>query len=161
MICEIKMKVEQIQSSSSEAGSSQTADLNALRDQMEKLRICCDDKSSDGTHLEIASDTEFRLLRLEKRMQTLLALGGNDAAAALVQQDTIGAGESAAVRMSRDVDTGLSSWSVEEGAQMMPWRLLKLITQQMLHLQQPPLISMLHLKGLRINRMMGPVTARH
>ena len=34
---EIKMKVEQMQSSSSEAGSSQTADLNALRDQMEKL----------------------------------------------------------------------------------------------------------------------------
>ena len=30
-------------------------------------------------------------------MQTLLALGGNDAAAALVQQDTI-AGEAAAVR---------------------------------------------------------------
>ena len=43
----------------------------------------------------IASDTEFRL-RLEKRMQTLLALGGDDAAAALVQQDTIGAGEATA-----------------------------------------------------------------
>ncbi len=47
-------------------------------------------------------------------MQTLLTLGGNDAAAALVQQDTIGAGEAAAVQMSRDLDTGISSWSVAE-----------------------------------------------
>ena len=47
-------------------------------------------------------------------MQTLLTLGGDDAAAALVQQDTIGAGEAAAVQMSRDLDTGISSWSVAE-----------------------------------------------
>jgi TolA-binding protein len=32
----------------------------------------------------------------------------------LVQQDTIGAGEAAAVQMSRDLDTGISSWSVAE-----------------------------------------------
>jgi TolA-binding protein len=114
---EIKMKVEQMQSSSSEAGSSQTADLNALRDQMEKLSdmLAMTNRRMERT-LEIASDTEFRLLRLEKRMQTLLALGGEDAAAALVQQDTIGAGAAAAVQMSRDADTGISSWSVEEGA---------------------------------------------
>ena len=114
---EIKMKVEQMQSSSSEAGTSQTADLNDLRDQMEKLSdmLAMTNRRMERT-LEITSDTEFRLLRLEKRMQTLLALGGEDAAAALVQQDTIGAGEAAAVQMSRDVDTGISSWSVEEGA---------------------------------------------
>ena len=114
---EIKMKVEQLQSSSSETGSSQTADLIVLRDQMEKLSdmLAMTNRRMERT-LEIASDTEFRLLRLEKRMQTLLALGGNDAAAALVQQDTIGAGEAAAVQMSRDVDTGISSWSIEEGA---------------------------------------------
>ena len=114
---EIKIKVEQMQSSSSEAGTSQTADLNELRDQMEKLSdmLAMTNRRMERT-LEIASDTEFRLLRLEKRMQTLLALGGEGAAAALVQQDTIGAGEAAAVQMSRDVDTGISSWSVEEGA---------------------------------------------
>ena len=114
---EIKMKVEQMQSSSSETGSSQTADLIALRDQMEKLSdmLAMTNRRMERT-LEIASDAEFRLLRLEKRMQTLLALGGNDVAAALVEQDTIGAGEAAAVQMSRDVDTGISSWSVEEGA---------------------------------------------
>ena len=114
---EIKMKVEQMQSSSSETGSSQTADLIALRDQMEKLSdmLAMTNRRMERT-LEIASDTEFRLLRLEKRMQTLLALGGNDAAVALIQQETIGAGEAAAVQMSRDIDTGISSWSVEEDA---------------------------------------------
>ena len=112
---EIKMKVEQMQSSSSEAGTSQTADLKALRDQMEKLgdMLAMTNRRMERT-LEITSDTEFRLLRLEKRMQTLLTLGGDDAAAALVQQDTIGAGEAAAVQMSRDLDTGISSWSVTE-----------------------------------------------
>ena len=114
---EIKMKVEQMQNSSSEAGTSQTADLIALRDQMEKLgdMLAMTNRRMERT-LEITSDTEFRLLRLEKRMQTLLTLGGDDAAAALVQQDTIGAGEAAAVQMSRDVDTGISSWSVEENS---------------------------------------------
>ena len=114
---EIKMKVEQMQSSSSEAGTSQTADLRALRDQMEKLgdMLAMTNRRMERT-LEITSDTEFRLLRLEKRMQTLLTLGGDDAAAALVQQDTIGAGEAAAVQMSRDVDNGISSWSVEENS---------------------------------------------
>ena len=112
---EIKMKVEQMQSSSSEAGTSQTADLKVLRDQMEKLgdMLAMTNRRMERT-LEITSDTEFRLLRLEKRMQTLLTLGGDDAAAALVQQDTIGAGEAAAVQMSRDIDTGISSWSVAE-----------------------------------------------
>ena len=112
---EIKMKVEQMQSSSSEAGTSQTADLKVLRDQMEKLgdMLAMTNRRMERT-LEITSDTEFRLLRLEKRMQTLLTLGGDDAAAALVQQDTIGAGEAAAVQMSRDLDTGISSWSVAE-----------------------------------------------
>ena len=112
---EIKMKVEQMQSSSSEAGTSQNADLKVLRDQMEKLgdMLAMTNRRMERT-LEITSDTEFRLLRLEKRMQTLLTLGGDDAAAALVQQDTIGAGEAAAVQMSRDLDTGISSWSVAE-----------------------------------------------
>ena len=112
---EIRMKVEQLQSSSSDTGSSQTADLIALRDQMEKLSdmLAMTNRRMERT-LEIASDTEFRLLRVEKRVQTLLALGGSDASAAMLQQDSQGAGEAAAVQISRDLDTGISSWSVEE-----------------------------------------------
>ena len=53
-------------------------------------------------------------MRLEKRMQTLLlSLGGEDVADAIVQQNTIGAGEAAPVTISRDVETGISGWSVE------------------------------------------------
>ena len=114
---DIKLKVKQMQNSSYEAGTSQMADFNALRDQMEKMSdmLAMTNRRMERT-LEIASDTEFRLLRLEKRMQTLLVLGGDDAAAALVQQDSIGAGEATTVQMSRDIDTGISSWSVEESA---------------------------------------------
>ena len=75
------MKVEQIQSSSSVAGTSQTADLIVLRDQMEKLSDVLAMTNRRMDELEVASDTEFRILRLEKRMQTLLALGGDEAAA--------------------------------------------------------------------------------
>ncbi len=112
---EIRMQVEQLQTSSSDTGSSQTADLIALRDQMEKLSdmLAMTNRRMERT-LEIASDTEFRLLRVEKRMQTLLALAGSDAAEAVLQQDSQGAGEAAAVQVSRDLDTGISSWSVEE-----------------------------------------------
>ena len=114
---EIRMQVEQLQTSSSDTGSSQTADLIALRDQMEKLSdmLAMTNRRMERT-LEIASDTEFRLLRVEKRMQTLLALAGSDAAEAVLQQDSQGAGEAAAVQVSRDLDTGISSWSVEEDA---------------------------------------------
>jgi TolA-binding protein len=114
---EVKMKVEQMRSSSSEAGTSQIADLNALRDQMEKLSdvLAMTNRRMERT-LEITSDTEFRLLRLEKRMQTLLALGGSDAAKVLVQQDTMGAGEAIDVQITRDTTTGISSWSVDENA---------------------------------------------
>ena len=108
---EIRMKVEQLQSSSSDTGSSQTADLIALRDQMEKLSdmLAMTNRRMERT-LEIASDTEFRLLRVEKRVQTLLALGGSDASAAMLQQDSQGAGEAAGgwthvTSPSGDVDT--------------------------------------------------------
>ena len=72
---EIKMKVEQMQSSSSEAGSSQTADLIALRDQMEKLSdmLAMTNRRMERT-LEIASDTEFRLLRLKSACKHCLHL---------------------------------------------------------------------------------------
>ena len=114
---EIKMKVEQMLSSSSEAGTSQMADLNALRDQMAQLSdmLVMTNRRMERT-LEITSDTEFRLLRLEKRMQTLMSLGGDAAAEALIQQDTIGAGDAAAVQITRDTDSGISSWSVNENA---------------------------------------------
>ena len=64
----------------------------------------------------ITSDTEFRLLRLEKRVQTLITLGGDVMASAAAQQSATAAEPPANVKMSRDPNSGVTRWSVEEGA---------------------------------------------
>jgi len=114
---EIKLKVEQLGSSSAHAGTAQVADLNALRAEMEKLNdtLAMTSRRMERT-LEITSDTEFRLLRLEKRVQTLITLGGDVVASAAAQQDTTAADAPANVQMSRDSNSGVTSWSVDEGA---------------------------------------------
>jgi TolA-binding protein len=66
--------------------------------------------------LEITSDTEFRLLRLEKRVQTLISLGGSELANAAAQQETTAADAPANVQMTRESNSGVTKWSVEEGA---------------------------------------------
>ena len=114
---EIKLKVEQLGSSSAYAGTAQMADLNALRAEMEKLNdnLAITSRRMERT-LEITSDTEFRLLRLEKRVQTLITLGGDVVASAAAQQDATAADAPAVVQMSRDSNSGVTRWSVEEGA---------------------------------------------
>ena len=114
---EIKLKVEQLGSSSVQAGTAQVADLNALRNEMEKLNdtLAMTSRRMERT-LEITSDTEFRLLRLEKRVQTLISLGGSDLASAAAQQDTTAADAPANVQMTRESNSGVTKWSVEEGA---------------------------------------------
>jgi TolA-binding protein len=64
--------------------------------------------------LEITSDVEFRLLRLEKRMQTLMTLGGDDLANAAVAQDTLPVGQGEQITMQRNDDDGSTSWTVDE-----------------------------------------------
>ena len=114
---EIKLKIEQLGSSSAHAGTAQVADLNALRAEMEKLNdmLAMTGRRMERT-LEITSDSEFRLLRLEKRVQTLITLGGDVMASAAAQQDTTAAETPANVQMSRDSNNGVTRWSVEEGA---------------------------------------------
>jgi TolA-binding protein len=114
---EIKLKVEQLGSSSAQAGTAQVADLNALRNEMEKLNdtLAITSRRMERT-LEITSDTEFRLLRLEKRVQTLISLGGSDLASAAAQQETTAADAPANVQMTRESNSGVTKWSVEEGA---------------------------------------------
>ena len=114
---EIKLKVEQLGSSSAQAGTAQVADLNALRNEMEKLNdtLAMTSRRMERT-LEITSDTEFRLLRLEKRVQTLISLGGSDLASAAAQQDTTAADAPANVQMTRESNSGVTKWSIEEGA---------------------------------------------
>ena len=114
---EIKLKVEQLGSSSAQAGTAQVADLNALRNEMEKLNdtLAMTSRRMERT-LEITSDTEFRLLRLEKRVQTLISLGGSDLASAAARQETTAADAPANVQMTRESNSGVTKWSIEEGA---------------------------------------------
>jgi len=57
---------------------------------------------------------EFRLLRMEKRLQTLMNLGGDELARAAVQDDTIPAGDTPDVSMQRDTSTGEVTWQMSE-----------------------------------------------
>ena len=63
---------------------------------------------------EMTSDIEFRVLRVEKRVSTLLSLSDGDIANELVQQDTVGAGTPPQVSMSKDESTGQTSWSIDK-----------------------------------------------
>ena len=114
---EIKLKVEQLGSSSAQSGTSQMADLNSLRAEMEKLSdmLAMTSRRMERT-LEITSDTEFRLLRLENRFQTLISLGGDSVASAAAKLDTSGVDAPPAVQISRDSNSGAAKWSVKEKA---------------------------------------------
>ena len=74
---DLRLRIDQLGSSSVEAGSVQGADIKALRQDVERLSdvLVTTNRRMERT-LEITSDTEFRLLRLEKRLQTLITLGG-------------------------------------------------------------------------------------
>ena len=114
---EIKLKIEQLGSSSAQAGTAHGEDVNRLRAEMEKLNdmLAMTGRRMERT-LEITSDTEFRLLRLEKRVQTLITLGGDVMTSAAAQQSATAAEPPANVKMSRDPNNGVTRWSVEEGA---------------------------------------------
>ena len=116
-IRDLRLKIDQLGSSSVEAGSAQGADIKALRQDIERLSdmLVTTNRRMERT-LEITSDTEFRLLRLEKRVQTLIALGGPAASEVVVQQDTMPADAPANVQMSRDNNNGVVNWSVDAKA---------------------------------------------
>ena len=114
---ELRIKLEQVGSSSVKAGSDQDADLMIIRREMEKLgdMLAVTNRRMERT-LEITSDTEFRLLRLEKRFQTMISLVGADAASAIVQSDVTGVQTPAKVEMSRESSDAVVKWSVGESA---------------------------------------------
>ena len=85
----LKMQVTQLGNNASSGETATTAELRDLRDQVERLAdaVSMASRRMERT-LEITSDMEFRLLRMEKRMQTLMKLGGDELASAAVQDDT-------------------------------------------------------------------------
>ena len=111
----LKMQITQLGNNASSGETATTAELRDLRDQVERLAdaVAMTSRRMERT-LEMTSDMEFRLLRMEKRLQTLMNLGGDELARAAVEDDTIPAGESGEVSMTRDADTGEVNWEMSE-----------------------------------------------
>jgi TolA-binding protein len=109
----LKMQITQLGNNASSGETATTAEIRDLRDQVERLAdaVAMTSRRMERT-LEMNSDMEFRLLRMEKRLQTLMNMGGDELASAAVQDDTIPAGESGEVSMTRDVDSGEITWQM-------------------------------------------------
>ena len=111
----LQMQVEQLSSSTSTDESEISASIRSLQDNIERLTdaLAMTNRRMERT-LEITSDVEFRLLRMEKRMQTLMTLGGNDLANAAVAADTLPGGSDERITMQRNAGDGTTTWSVDE-----------------------------------------------
>ena len=109
----LKMQITQLGNNAASGETATTAEIRDLRDQIERLAdaVAMTSRRMERT-LEMNSDMEFRLLRMEKRLQTLMNMGGDELASAVVQDDTIPAGESGDVSMTRDIDTGEITWQM-------------------------------------------------
>jgi TolA-binding protein len=111
----LKMQIRQLGNNASSGETATTAEIRDLRDQIERLAdaVAMTSRRMERT-LEMTSDMEFRLLRMEKRLQTLMNFGGDELARTAVQDDTIPAGDGGQVAMSRDNDTGEVVWQMSE-----------------------------------------------
>ena len=111
----LQMQVEQLSSSTSTDESEISASIRSLQDNIERLTdaLAMTNRRMERT-LEITSDVEFRLLRMEKRMQTLMTLGGDDLANAAVADDTLPAESGEQITMQRNAGDGTTTWSVDE-----------------------------------------------
>ena len=64
--------------------------------------------------LNLYSDIEFRILRLEKRLNTLLSLSSDEVVDKLAQGEVSAAGAGPSVAMSRDAQTGQTVWTIDK-----------------------------------------------
>ncbi len=111
----LKVQVDQASASAVAAGSGNSGAQKAIQSDLARLSDSLDILNQRITRtIELTSDVEFRVLRLEKRMQTLLSLSDSDLSAQLAQQDVTSAGSAPEVSMSRDVATGETVWTIEQ-----------------------------------------------
>ena len=111
----MRMKIEELASAAEDDTRSQASAIKALKAQMGELGDTIDILNQRlRRSIELSSDIEFRVLRLEKRMQTLLSLSSDELTDAILQDGVSAAGTAPAVSMSRDNDTGGATWSVEK-----------------------------------------------
>lgn len=111
----IRMQIEKMAEEESQTSDKYAAKLKELKGQVIELGDTIDIFNQRlRRSIELSSDVEFRVLRLEKRMQTLLSLSSDSMSNAILQEDVSAAGVAPAVSMSRDNDTGGGVWTVEK-----------------------------------------------
>ena len=111
----LKIQIDQASASAVAAESGQSGDFKSVKIELARLSDSINilEQRMKRT-IELSSDVEFRVLRLEKRMQTLLSLSDADLSAQLAQQDVTAVGSAPEVSMSRDVATGETVWTIDE-----------------------------------------------
>jgi len=111
----IRTELETLAASSVASQSGASSDFKSVQGELAKLadNIAIVSQRINNT-LDLYSDIEFRILRLEKRMTTLLSLSGDDIVEKLAQGEVSAAGSGPSVSMSRDTQTGQTVWTIDK-----------------------------------------------
>ena len=111
----MRMKIEELAIDAEDKSRGHATAIKSLKAQMGELGDTLDILNQRlRRSIELSSDIEFRVLRLEKRMQTLLSLSNDELTDAILQDGVSAAGTAPAVSMSRDNETGGATWTVEK-----------------------------------------------
>lgn len=110
-----RTQMEKLSSSVLANSSGASVDAQAIQSELAKLNdsIAILNQRLSRT-IEMSSDIEFRVLRLEKRMSTLLQLSDTSISDKIAQDDVVGSGTPADVSLSRDAETGQTVWSIDK-----------------------------------------------
>ena len=111
----IRTELETLVASSVASQSGASSDFKSVQGELAKLadNIAIVSQRINNT-LDLYSDIEFRILRLEKRMTTLLSLSGDDIVEKLAQGEVSAGGTGPSVSMSRDAQTGETVWTIDK-----------------------------------------------
>ncbi len=112
---DVRLQLEQLAASALAKQSETSVDVKQFQSEITRFGDAIEILNQRISRtLEVTSDVEFRVLRLEKRMQTLMSLSGSGLTEKLVQQDVTAAKQPPAVNIGRDADTGETVWKIEE-----------------------------------------------
>jgi TolA-binding protein len=111
----IRTEIESLAASSIANQSGASSDVKSIQGELAKLadNIAIVSQRINNT-LNLYSDIEFRILRLEKRLNTLLSLSSDEVVDKLAQGEVSAAGAGPSVAMSRDAKTGQTVWTIDK-----------------------------------------------
>ena len=112
---DVRLQLEQLAASALAEQSETSVDVKQFQSEITRFSDAIEILNQRISRtIELTSDVEFRVLRLEKRMQTLMSLSGGDLTEQLVQQDVTAAQKPPEVSIGRDAETGETVWKIEE-----------------------------------------------